>query len=317
MRKGMKALEIIFTLFVLIVVVLVVVRMFIQHMSLRPIQEPLKRWEDVNRYQAARSECEVLCENFRAAPDQLNVIKDYCTHKAAVDLNENGKTFEPKGRIVAQVPYCEDGIYCFHLYECSAGPGLTLDATACLSYLCDYYTQQVGYTAEMAMDAIKAEITPGSPACVNDPLLKIMLGGVEVTPAYWWYKAGYNSPNCEQIVTEWPGGEPQVVGFSISIDICSIDSSSLDYSCSVQAEGICNDMVVAVVDSNGNFAYAMKDSATIGSLELTTSSLSGSLQLEDVNKPLTSGDCSFTFVCNDPETSPTVIPPNSGKCSIS
>jgi len=212
MKKGLEALELIFTLFVLIVVVLIVVRMFIQQMKIGKIQEPLKRWEDVNRYQSARSECEIFCEAFRNNPGDINVIKDYCTHRAPVDLNGDGKTYEnlPRnyrvspGRVVSQVPYCEDGIYCFHIYDCYSG-SIHLTPSTCLQYLCEYYmSPAVGYDAELAMEAIKKEITYGK--C--DPnTVYVKLGDRIITPSYWWEKAGYNSPDCENIVYEVTEGE--------------------------------------------------------------------------------------------------------------
>lgn len=210
MKKGLNALELVFTLFILIVVVLVVVRMFIQQMKLGKIQEPLKRWEDVNRYQSARSECEIYCEAFRNNPGDINVIKDYCTHRAPVDLNGDGKTYEQlapgeiaAGRVVSQVPYCEDGIYCFHIYDCYSGT-IHLTARECLMYLCNYYTSPtVGYDPELAMEAVKKEITWGT--C--DPnTVYVKLGGRIITPKYWWERAGYASPDCENLRFETTEG---------------------------------------------------------------------------------------------------------------
>lgn len=205
--KGLNALEIVFTLFVLMIVVIVVVRMFIQQMKLGKIQEPLKRWEDVNRYQSARSECEIYCEAFRNNPGDINTIKDYCTHKAPMDLNGDGKTYEQLapgeiavGRVVSQVPYCEDGIYCFHIYDCYSGL-IHLTPKECLRYLCNYYTSPtVGYDPELAMQAIRKEITWGT---CNPNTVYVELGDRKITPKYWWEINGYNSPDCENLVFEY------------------------------------------------------------------------------------------------------------------
>jgi len=204
--KGLNALELIFTMFVLIIVVFVIVRMFIQQMRLEEIQKPLEQWKEVNMYQQAKSECEIYCEAFRNNPGDLNVIKDYCTHKAKVDLDGDGKTYEnlrpgqlAQGRVVAEVPYCEDGIYCFHIYECSYG-SIVLDAETCLRYLCNYYTTMVGYDPDIAMAAVKKVVHWGT--CDPNKVYTV-LNGVKITPSWWWEKAGYNSPDCEHIT---PGG---------------------------------------------------------------------------------------------------------------
>lgn len=190
-KKAIGALELIFTLFTLIVVVVVVVNMFIRTMKTEKIEEPLKSWEEVNKFQAARSRCASICEGVRASPGDIHAIVEYCSMKAGVDLNGDGKTNDPAvGRVVASVPLCEDGVYCFHIHECFVGDE-RLNPYFCRVRLCQFYTDFQGYGKEMAGDAVKRAVHYGN-CPITNPKLKITLAGGEVDPSYWWKKAGYD-----------------------------------------------------------------------------------------------------------------------------
>lgn len=190
-KKAIGALELIFTLFTLIVVVVVVVNMFIRTMKTTKIEEPLKDWEEVNKFQIARSRCNSICEGVKTNPGDLHAITEYCSMKAGVDLNGDGKINDPGvGRVVASVPLCEDGVYCFHIHECFTGDE-RLNAHFCRVKLCQFYTDFQGYDERMAGDAVKKAVHFGK-CPITDPKLQIILGGKKVDPSFWWKEADYD-----------------------------------------------------------------------------------------------------------------------------
>ena len=194
-KKAIGALELIFTLFTLIIVVVVVVNMFVRSMKTTQIEEPLKDWEEVNKFRIASQRCDSLCDAVRGGAGDIHSIIQYCSAMAGVDLDGNGKTNEKSvGRVVAEVPLCEDGIYCFHIHECFSGD-TRLDAHVCRVKLCEFYTDFQGYSEEMATDAVQRAVSFGK-CPVNDPDLNIKLGGETVNPKWWWEAAGFDD-GCE------------------------------------------------------------------------------------------------------------------------
>ena len=219
MKKGMKALELIFTLFMLIVVLLVVVRLFISRMKLTEVERPIQDITQVYNYEAAYSLCNSLCEKYESDCGNLQRAVDFCLQKVEIDIDGNGVTNEKYHyNVVEGIPLCEDGIYCFHIKsDCACGT-VRLSPETCFKILCEFYTQVRGFDADTASAIIGNEVKYGScepnitkwkiedynPIRV-DPYDSIWRGQ-EVTgikfmgPDYWWVRAGYYKPNCSSVI---------------------------------------------------------------------------------------------------------------------
>jgi hypothetical protein len=209
MSKGVNALELIFSLFVLIVVVLVVVRMFITKMATSSIEKPVQDITDAYNYEAAYSTCNNLCSKYESDCSNVQSAVKFCEEKVNIDIDGNRVSGE-KGHynVVEQIPMCEDGIYCFHVKtNCICG-SQRLDAKSCLTVLCDYYKNIQGMNTNISMDLIKNALTPGS--CerdiskwkINDytPIDLDPPNNLWMGPMYWYDCAGYSkSLNCTLI----------------------------------------------------------------------------------------------------------------------
>jgi len=213
MSKGLNALELIFSLFVLIVVVLVVVRMFITKMSTSGIEKPVQDITESYNFEAAYSICNNLCTKYESDCSDVQSAVKFCEEKVNIDIDGNRVSGE-KGHynVVEQIPMCEDGVYCFHVKSNCVCGSQKLDAKSCLTILCDYYQNNQGMNTNISMDLIRnainpgtceknirswkiseytpIDLTPGLPAAA-----KIWMG-----PTYWYDCAGYSkSLNCTLI----------------------------------------------------------------------------------------------------------------------
>jgi len=182
--KGLTALEIVFLLFIMIVVTLVIIRLIQTYITVGPVIQPIEDWQAVYQYQQERMKCKNICDSYVTESCSRFQAVSFCTQKVELDINGNRQTGEPGvGNLVLGVPYCEDGLYCFHIYECKCG-GETLDARTCLRILCNYYnSSQVGYTKEDAIKVIRNRINPGTCSYVDE--------ATGHNESYWWIRAGY------------------------------------------------------------------------------------------------------------------------------
>jgi hypothetical protein len=184
MSKGMTALEIVFLLFIMIVVTLVIIRLVSQYVTVTPVLDPVKRLSDVEGYQQAYLLCRQLCDNYKQTCDEI-AGKNFCEKKVEVDINWNSKKMERNvGNLVEGIPLCEDGIYCFHIYpDCRCG-NYQLSAANCLTLLCNYYNQTLGYISkEDAIKMIRRDINPGTCSFVDK--------ATGHNESYWWIASGY------------------------------------------------------------------------------------------------------------------------------
>lgn len=242
-------------------------------------------WTDSYNYQAAIAQCESMCDNFRKDCDSKAAV-DFCMAKAQIDLNKNTKVDEKGvGNIVAGVPYCEDGVYCFHIYpNCECGQ--TLTAVDCLQILCNYFEGSVGYDPETSMRAIQSEVTYGT--CNPNTVVNNMTGKRADS---WWRDAGYDSKSCadiggEKISTPTTTTSRQLSKFTLSN--CQVNSETSTFTCS--ATGSCSNGQFTITDSNGKQGYNM--------LVITSSTVSDSYSGPDT---LTPGTCTFSYTCFDPD----------------
>ncbi len=204
-KKGLNALELIFTLFILIVVVLVVIRMFVQKMKLDQIQ-PVEDVTESYNYYAALSECSNLCEDYNQDKSSYNALR-FCQHKIKIDIDGDARVGQEGAYgVLVGIPLCEDGIYCFHIKECGSGT-VALDAKRCLLDMQRYYKSERGLTEETSNQIIKRMVHYGT--CEPDVTLWDRMvesydpidiasydsdwntGITKMGPDYWWIAAGY------------------------------------------------------------------------------------------------------------------------------
>lgn len=267
MKKGLNALEMIFSLFVLIVVVLVVIRLFISRMTLDQIEGPVGDIRDTYNYESERSRCQILCSNYEATCNDYDAIS-FCTEEVKIDIDGDKNIGEKKqGGVIAGIPFCEDGLYCFRVIEnCGCGTS-ALDAKGCLDILCDYYTEKWGYTGDKAMKRIRKDVPWGT--CTWDPNQwnwKSM-GGYEpdemdysypdpdnpgttldrdvVGADYWWYRGGYFCSKCEDLSLCWGGAAS-----GLSLSNCKLGSSPWNVTCGIS--GTCSPFAFSVRNSTGS-----------------------------------------------------------------
>ena len=88
-KKGLNALELIFTLFVLIVVVLVVIKMFINRMNFNEVK-PVEDVKESFKYSAALSKCNSLCEDYLQDKTNHNALR-FCQQRVDIDIDGDGK----------------------------------------------------------------------------------------------------------------------------------------------------------------------------------------------------------------------------------
>jgi hypothetical protein len=211
MEKGVNALELVFSMFILIVVTLVVIRLFTGIVK----QDTLPNIDDFKyayNYEKEKNKCSTFCTPFtQSGCEDLSAAVSFCQQKVSIDIDGNYKPSEKRHYgIVNKVPYCEDGLYCFHIYDCTCG-GYRLDAKNCLEwYMKDFYRNNIGFNEETTKGAICNAITYG--ACDTDPRgwsrklpgytyidatgtdAQYGVGSPPVVSADFWYnKAGYKA----------------------------------------------------------------------------------------------------------------------------
>jgi len=207
MSKGVNALEIVFAMFILIVVTLVVIRLFTGIVK----QDTLPNLDDFRqayRYSQEKSKCSNLCSDYTiggCTSNDLAAAYAFCEHKINLDIDGNNVPGEiGHYGVVTSIPYCEDGLYCFHIQECGCG-NYILGPEACLQTMRDYLTKIV--PKDTAEKMICNKITYGT--CKTDPrewerkvpgfeaveLTTNTEFGVGDPPVvgsdYWWKHAGY------------------------------------------------------------------------------------------------------------------------------
>lgn len=219
-KKGVNALEMVFAMFILIVVTLVIIRLFSAQVSGGALPK-IDDFRQAYDYDKQVTSCKSLCSLYTNTCEDLSAAVDFCRKKVSIDIDGNFKSGE-KGHfgVVKGQPYCEDGLYCFHVVEdCSCG-NYVLNAKTCLQIMKDYYTETIGYDVNTANTAIFNAIQPGT--CLKDPRdWKVKLPGYTPTPAlgsdakfgtgnecnlnsttpvdciigadYWWRQASYNT----------------------------------------------------------------------------------------------------------------------------
>jgi len=239
--KGLNALELVFMMFILIVVTLVVIRIFTTTVAKESLPD-ISDFRQTYNYDREKKKCADRCEAFlNSGCEDLEAAVSYCQQKVSIDIDGNFKTGEKgHGGVIAGLPYCEDGLYCFHIYECACG-SYVLNPENCLQIMKDYYEGEKGLPSVTANSIILSAISYGT--CNPDPRkwgkkLPVHLAKLPddhpygicdeegknciVGADYWWKAAGYGELAVE--------GEGERVGAAIA--------SGFKFSCFKTSEGI-------------------------------------------------------------------------------
>jgi hypothetical protein len=272
-KKGaINALELVFAMFILIVVALVLIRMFSTQVTANALPK-IDDFRQTYEYDKEVEKCKAKCSDYTEDCSDLSAAVDFCTSKVAIDIDGDFKT-AGKGHagIVTRIPYCEDGLYCFHLVQdCNCGT-VSLDAEHCQLIMKEYYTSYKGLDDATADQIICSSINWGT--CEPDPnnwnVKKnnqdelVLRDGSTYKPTtvqsgkyagqtlgadYWWKNSGYE-------------------------DICSLScynpSGTQDITCSWSGCSVGADVLVAI--TGGFICYNAKSPSGSGECTVTVPS---------------------------------------------
>ncbi|OGI15081.1 hypothetical protein A3K63_03810 [Candidatus Micrarchaeota archaeon RBG_16_49_10] len=309
MRKGINALEIIFSLFTLVIVTLVVIRMFAKNVNVDPVVTQMTEIQKQQDYEQAASRCSNLCSDYQLSDCDYSKAVQFCQYKVQVDLDENNKPGESSqkgqqhGAIVDAVPYCEDGFYCFHIKtNCNCGP-LVLDADTCDSIMCEYLMSESRLTLDEAKSYTKNKINTGtcniSTKNFQRENLTFLDRDTMMGSGKNWFDI-FGMGDCQRGVSGGGGAT-----FTMTLNNCSIGIDSggnANFDCNIVSSGSCRgDQTVAVLGSDDNTALA-QTSLGYGSISVTATKLSGRAVLPPSSTPINpdSGCSMLTYLCDDP-----------------
>jgi len=207
--KGQNALEIVFTMFILIVVTLVIIKLFMGIVNPKVVPN-IDDFKDAYNYANEKNKCDQKCSDFTGGGCiDLSAAVMYCQRKIAISIDGNSIPSEKlHGGFVAGAPYCEDGLYCFHITDCGCGT-FYLTPEHCMTIMEDFYQNKLGWPEETADHAITDKMSPGTcdvdtanwgKVCEDCKPLPLPTDVCQkyydtdecfVTADYWWRKAGY------------------------------------------------------------------------------------------------------------------------------
>lgn len=177
--KGQKSLEMVIGLVILLVVAGTVISVFLGQFENTPGDE----FESEVELQEIERQCESTCNDFadRSGIESRAEAVQYCTQRFSADITGSGDTRDVAGSLYNS--YCEDGIHCFNVHECSVGP-TTLNADGCEDIIYEYYTVDLGMDSSEAEDEIVEWYSPD----VNEGDRGIGSCGLdEVEDETWWH----------------------------------------------------------------------------------------------------------------------------------
>lgn len=188
-KKGVNALELIFTLFILIIVVLVVVNLFTKSMGkIAPTLETEQQaWLKLHGYTKAKAVCDNLCDQYSTSYSLQDAVA-FCKQVSDIDLDGDLKSTENHGGVMPDgIPACEKHVYCFHIKkDCTVG--LALSPQRCWEMMCEYYRTYYGISDSDSQKLIQNFINPGQCTIKDKPLGK---------DQNWWYSlAKFNAVDC-------------------------------------------------------------------------------------------------------------------------
>lgn len=199
-RKGIDALELVFSMFILIIVTLVLIRLFTSTVAPGKLPDTASFAQSYN-YQQEINKCNTFCDSFKqnGCTSTADAVS-FCQQQVSLDIDGDYKAGEiGHGGFVNHVPYCEDGLYCFHIVQnCGCGSYI-LSPSTCLQLMKDYYEGTLGLTQKQTYNIILKSIYPGT--CNPDTSTwpqtynRELPGSADTSlRADWWYcNAGYQN----------------------------------------------------------------------------------------------------------------------------
>ncbi len=179
LRKGDLSLETVVQ-FTIVLIVVLVVSVFVYRVV--PRETPR---QNIQTETQIENKCQTRCIDFQTANTEEEILEkalDYCAQRFTADIKNDDRI----GMVERDyMSFCEDGIRCFHVTQCSSN-GIELDAERCSLMMCEYYTEIEGMEKGDAEDHIEdtlfrddfAEGNSGIGTCGLDA--KINLNGLEL-----------------------------------------------------------------------------------------------------------------------------------------
>jgi len=128
--KSQMSLEMIVGLLILLVLAAVVISLILKFV--RPPPPPPMEPQ-------LKAECERLCNEFLLYETDESAAT-FCSEKVRdYDWNGNGFIGDSFTALTKLMSVCEDGVYCFHIYECKMKNGEKIDWDDCKSFMCKAY----------------------------------------------------------------------------------------------------------------------------------------------------------------------------------
>lgn len=282
MKKGVNALEVVFGMFLLIVVVFIVIKLITQFVTPEKISKQLNDFNEANQAAGEIRTCKDLCESYNTNDCNLRDAAKYCLQKVNIDITGNKIPGEKSvGNFITGEPYCEDGLYCFHINDCFCG-SYKLDATTCLQVLCDFYVDNQGHNPKEAIKLITGNNGINWGTCNPDPTKWGKLGfkpSADLRADWWYQNAGYYSLKCTNI-------QPGLSG--INFDNCKYSAGS------VICDTTCTEIDAAFFIYRGEYIDA---TTTFSNGQATIASKSGLLASKCLSQP---NPFTIIFFCKTP-----------------
>lgn len=194
--KGLNALEIVFGTFLLLIITFILINLINKIVTKKTIIEPLQEFSQAYEFSQEEIKCQNLCEKYITNDCNLRDAVNYCLSKVYIDINGNKQSGESNvGGFVANLPYCEDGLYCFHLYDCTCNT-YKLNPENCRKILCQYYIIEKNLQPQQAALLITGEMGINFGTCdpnVNNWNVKLPYKNYELSPYFWTDIAKYTT----------------------------------------------------------------------------------------------------------------------------
>jgi len=167
---------------------------------------PVDDVKELYNFKKELSKCEDLCNKWAQNKTTLNALA-FCQKKVSIDIDGDGRIGQENSyNVLIAVPFCEDGIYCFHIKECGSRADV-LDAKGCLINMQKHYEIDnklpKDVTAKLINERVhygtcepnitKWEIAGYIPVKLNNYYNSDWNTGIKyMGPDYWWAITGYN-----------------------------------------------------------------------------------------------------------------------------
>lgn len=202
--RGQMSLEMIVGFVILLVVASVTIGLFLNVVPTGG--DDIGGTGQLRSLQEIRTQCQSRCQDWktRSGDQALAAAIDYCTERFNYDENQDGSVSQTAGS--GFNTYCEDGVHCFNVYECSKDFE-DLTAEKCREIMCEYYQDEQNVEDPSQADAGQrvyrffepgvAETDRGAGTCgirtVEDPT------GARVNT---WWNASFSTNDTDGTLTD-------------------------------------------------------------------------------------------------------------------